>query len=142
MGVLKDLMNDVTLKGCNVAAPTDTTAVASAWVDTAGYNSATAIILTGTLADVDATFTTLVQENDVASDSGAANVADADLIGTETLASFTFALDQGARKIGYKGSKRYVKVSVTPATNASAAPIAVGWLLGHARSNPQVNPPA
>lgn len=138
----QDLVNDINIKGANVVSEAGTTAVVSGIVDTAGYNSATAIVITGSLADVDATFTVLIEDGDAANLSDAAAVDDAYLVGTEVLAGFTFAADNGARKIGYKGPKRYVRATVTPAANASAALIGVAWLLGHPRRLPQANPPA
>lgn len=142
MGNLRDLVNDINIKGANVVSEAGTTPVVSGIVDTAGYQSATAIVITGSLADVDATFTMLIEDGDAANLSDAAAVADAFLVGTEVLGSFTFAADNGARKIGYKGPKRYVRCTITPAANASAALIGVAWLLGHPRSRPQANPPA
>lgn len=99
------------------AAQTDNTAIVSAIVDTAGYSSATFVVETGTNTDANATFTTLVEHGNAANLSDAAAVEDVDLIGTEALASFTFADDNECRKIGYVGSKRYVRVTVTPADN-------------------------
>ena len=139
---MRDLMNNVHPAGANVAAPADTTPVVSGIVDVQGFDSLTFLILTGTLADIDATFTVLVEHDDDIGFGAAAAVPDDELIGTEALAGFTFALDQGARKIGYKGAKRYVRCTVTPVANASAAPIGVVGLLGHPHHAPTDNPPA
>jgi hypothetical protein len=100
-----------------VAAVTDNTAQVSAIIDTAGFNSVTLGIQTGTLSDADATFTVLVEHGDASNLSDNAAVADDYLIGTEAGASFTFANDNVTRKIGYVGSKRYVRMTVTPANN-------------------------
>ena len=139
---MSDLMNNIHIPGGNVAAPTDNTAVVSPIVDRQGYGSLTFVIVTGTLADADATFTVLVEHDDAAGMGTAAAVPDADLIGTEALAGFTFAADQSARKIGYRGTKRYVRCTVTPAANASAAPIGIAPILGHPAQAPTPNPPA
>ena len=51
------------------------------------------------------------------SGSGFAAVADADLIGTEAEAGFTFFADDGeTRKLGYIGNKRYTRSSPRAAT--------------------------
>ena len=73
------------------------------------------IIALGSLADSDATYTVLIEDSD--SSFSGANVDDAYLLGTEAGASFTFAADNGVRKIGYIGPKRYVRMTITPASN-------------------------
>lgn len=141
----RDLMNNIhPVRGLSplAAAVADDTAQVSQIVDTLGYESATFVILTGTLADADATFTVLVQDGDAANLSDAAAVADTDLIGTESLAGFAFGDDNEVRKIGYKGGKRYVRVTITPANNTGAAPLAGVWILGHPKHGPAPNPPA
>lgn len=139
---MRDLMNNIHLAGANVAATVDLTPVVSGIVDRQGFDSLTFAVITGTLADADATFTTLVEDGDDPALADAAAVADADLIGTEALASFTFAADQKAFKIGYIGGKRFARVTVTPAANAAAAPIGVVAILGHPSFAPTANPPA
>ena len=64
----------------------------------------------------------------------------ADLLGTAALAGFTFADDNATRKIGYKGAKRYVRLTITPANNASAALFGAVAILGHAQLAPTSNP--
>jgi len=137
-----DLHNNIAPSGATVITVTDNTAVVSPIADTAGYDSLEFVIGAGTLADADATFTALVEEGDVANLSDAAAVADADLLGTEVLASFTFAADSKAFKIGYIGNKRYVRCTVTPANNTGSAPIAIIPVLGNPRNAPTANPPA
>lgn len=124
------------------AAQTDNTAMVSEIVDTRGYGSVEYLILTGSLADADATFTVLVEDGDASNLSDAAAVVDAELLGTEALAGFTYADDNKVFKIGYIGNKRYVRVTVTPANNTGAACVAGAWLLGHASIAPTANPPA
>jgi len=139
---MKDLLNNIHPTGVAVVTVTDDTAVVSGIIDRRGHDSLTFLIASGTLADADATFAVLVEEGDAANLSDAAAVADADLIGTEALAGLTFADDSKARKVGYKGSKRYVRCSVTPANNTGSAPIAVIPVLGHPSLAPTANPPA
>lgn len=140
----RDLHNNIhPVPGIAPAAPiTDNAAFVSAIVDTKGYESVEFVILTGSLADADATFTVLVEDGAQANLSDAAAVADTFLLGTEALASFTFADDNKVRKIGYVGGKRYVRVTVTPANNTGNAFVAGVWLLGHPKNAPTANPPA
>ena len=79
--------------------------------------------------DADATFTVLLEESD-ASGSGFAAVADADLLGTEALAGFQFDDDNECRKLGYIGSKRYTRLTITLVNNASAALLSAICVLG------------
>jgi hypothetical protein len=116
------------------------TALVSAIVDTRGYDSCTFYIGAGVLADAAATFTALLEDGDDSGLSDNAGVADIDLLpsgtGQEAAASFTEADDGLIKRIGYIGSKRYVRLTVTPANNASSAPFAVMCVLGHPWSQP------
>lgn len=128
--MLKDNHNIFDVKrALSPVSVADTTAQVSQIIDMQGYSSLEFLIATGSLADADATFTTLVEEGDVSNLSDAAAVADADLLGTEAGASFIFSDDNSVYKIGYKGTKRYVRLTITPAANASAALLAVVALL-------------
>lgn len=138
---MRDLMNNVhvVMGRAPAAAVTDNTAMAFSSVDLRGYDSATIVILHGTNADADATYTVLVEESD--DNSSFSAVADADLIGTEILAGFQFDDDGEPRKIGYRGAKRYIKCTVTPANNTGNAFVAGCYILGRAFIAPTANPP-
>lgn len=120
----------------------DNTAQVGQIIDRAGFETLTYVIATGSLADADATFAVTIDEGDASNLSDAAAVAAADLIGTTTLASFTFASDDKCFKLGYKGNKRYTRLTITPSANASAAVICAVAILGDAMSQPTANPPA
>lgn len=140
---MKDLMNLINPKPC--IAPqvgTDDTAMVGAIIDRDGYESVTYVINTGTLADAGATFTALLEEGDDSGLSDAAAVADADLIGTEALASFDQTADGKCFKLGYIGAKRYTRLTVTPSGNAASAPVGAVCVLGHPHQTPTANPPA
>jgi hypothetical protein len=125
-----------------IAARTDNTAIVSTILDTLGFGSATLALVTGTNTDADATFVTLLEESNDSGMSGATAVADIDLIGTEVLASFDFADDIECRKLGYIGSRRYIRATVTPANNSAGNIFIAGmWVQGHAASTPTANPP-
>jgi hypothetical protein len=137
-----DTFNNIHIK--RVLSPVsvaDTTAQVGEIVDRQGYESVTYVIATGSIADADATFTVLLEEGDAANLSDAAAVADADLLGTEVLAAFQFDDDNEVRKLGYVGNKRYTRLTITPAANASAALLSAVAVLGCPHLAPTPNPP-
>jgi len=105
------------------AATTDNTAWVSSIIDCQGYDEVTLAVVSGTFSDADATVVALLEEGDASNLSDAAAVADADMVsqvpGTapETAAAFTFADDGETRCIGYLGTKRYIRLTLTPAAN-------------------------
>lgn len=140
-----DLYNSVVVKRAlsPSAGPTDNTAQVSEIIDTYGAEGVLFVIATGSLADADATFTVLIEDGDAANLSDAAAVPDASLVGTnaagaapEAAASFTFADDNEVKKIGYIPRKRYVRMTITPAANASAAAMAAVAVLHGLRHMP------
>lgn len=138
-----DLLNNLDMKrAISPVSVADNTAQVSQIIDTLGYESLVFAILTGSIADADATFTVLVEHGAAANLSDAAAVPDDMLNGTEALAGFAFSDDDKCRKIGYiVGNKRYVRLTITPAANASAALLAAIALLVPLRK-PAANPPA
>lgn len=138
-----DLFNSINLK--RGISPYDhatgDAAVVSQIIDMQGIDTLVFAIATGSLADTDATFTVLIEESDDAAMGSANAVSDADLLGTEALASFTFGGDDKCFKIGYKGSKRYVTCTITPANNTGAALLCV-IAITVPQILPTSNPPA
>ncbi|ODN68850.1 hypothetical protein [Methylobrevis pamukkalensis] len=133
---MRDLYSNVGIRA--VIAPVvvgDNTATVGTVIDRAGFESVTYLIATGTLADADATFAVLLEESD-ASGSGFAAVDDVHLLGTEADAGFTFADDGEVRKLGYRGLKRYTRLTITPTGNSGSAPIAALAVLGHPADAP------
>lgn len=140
---MRDLHNKINVKrAISPVSVADNTAQVGQWIDRAGYEGLEFVIATGSIADADATFTVLVEDADASNQSDAAAVTDANLIGTELLAGFQFDDDNEARKIGYQGLKRYVRLTITPASNASAAVLCAVALLFWPLSGPPANPPA
>lgn len=125
-----------------VATAANDTAVVGQIIDRQGYESLTYVLSFGAIPDVDATFTILLEEGDVANLSDATAVADADLLGTEALAAPLFSDDNKNKKLGYIGSKRYTRITITPANNTSATLVAVNAVLGFPAKAPTANPPA
>jgi len=110
-------------------------------VDGAGYESLTYVIATGNLEDADATFAVTMEHGDDPALADTAVPAATDLVGTLALAGFTFAADSKTRKLGYIGSKRYTRLTITPSNNTGNAPLAVLAILGNPRNAPTANPP-
>jgi hypothetical protein len=120
----------------------DNTAQVGQIIDHLNYDAATYLINIGSVADADVTFTVLLEEGDAANLSDAAAVADADMIsqtsGTapETAAGFRFDDDNEVRRLGYIGKKRYTRLTITPANNASAALFSACCVLERATVQP------
>lgn len=132
---MRDLANHIEVRRAisPVAATTDNTPYVSQIIDLAGFSSLVFALLIGALADADATFTVLVEHGDEANLSDAVAAPDTSLTGTEAAAGFTFADDNKVRKIGYVGSKRYVRLTVTPANNTGNVFLAAVAVLSDAR---------
>ena len=143
---MRDFANSIQVKCVlsPVATPADNTAQVGQIIDRLGYDGLTYVIAVGAVPDTDATFTVLLEESDAANMAGAAAVADADMIsqtsGTapEAAASFQYDSDDQVRKLGYIGNKRYTRITITPASNASATLIAAVAVLAHPSVAPVV----
>lgn len=136
---MKDLINNLLVK--RVLSPVsvaDNTAQVGEVIDRQGFDAVTFLIAIGSIGDADATFTVLLEESNT-SNADFTAVADADMLsqtsGTapETAAGFQFDDDNEVRKLGYLGTKRYLKLTITPANNSgtpSAALLAAMAILG------------
>ena len=139
---MRDFLNNLhPLRAISPVSVADNTAEVGQIIDRQGYDGLTFVIATGSLADVDATFAVLVEEGNDSGLSDAAAVADADLLGTEALAGFQFDDDDETRKIGYLGDKRYIRLTITPSANASAALFSAVAILGWPSVAATANPP-
>lgn len=143
---MKDLANVITPKRVLSPVSTDAdTALVGEIIDKKGFESVTYVIATGSIGDANATFTVLLEESDSSNMASASAVADADLIGTEALAAFQYDDDNETRKLGYIGSKRYTRLTITPSGNSgtpSGALLSAVAILGHPQIAPTANPPA
>lgn len=93
-------------------------AIDSQIIDMAGFDSCEFILAVGNLTDADATAAVTIAESAASDLSGSNSVAAADLYGS--LPSIAAASDDNkVYKIGYRGSKRYVRLTVTPTGNNS-----------------------
>ena len=140
----RDLLSNIEPKRAisPAAAVTDNTPFVSQIIDTAGFDSLTIVINTGSLADADATFAvTMTEGNDSALADGAA-VDASQILGGLANASFDFSADNKVFMVGYAGIKRYVQLTITPSNNAGNAFISAVAILGHPAVAPTTNPPA
>ena len=135
---MKDLYNNVKLtRGLSpVVKTTDNTAWVSQIADTAGFESLMFAGIIGTLTDADMTVTFLAEEGDDSALADAATVASASQLGSQTI-GIRYDSDNQTFKWGYRGTKRYVRVTLTPAANTGDVYFAGIWVHGHPKTAPQ-----
>jgi len=95
------------------------TAIVSEIIDCANCTGVTFVGVLGTLSDANCTYAITMEQGD---DSALSDTAAAETVGTDitrTLPSGTFADDNEVFQIGYIGSKRYCRLTVTPSGNNS-----------------------
>lgn len=133
LGNLRDFKSnyEVTVAANFVAAQTDNTALTA--TVTRGYEDASALILVlGSVADADTTFTLAVTESDDNVTYGAATAAKYN----GTLTGVDFADDNTCHVVTYFGSKKYWRLTVTPANNTGAITMGILKVAGHQRVQP------
>ncbi|MEL7659602.1 hypothetical protein [Acetobacterium wieringae] len=135
---MKDMKNNIKVSNAlNIQAISTNTTTAGAIIDTKGFGVLTFVFQTGTITDGD--YTLLIHEGNNSGLSDAAAVADADLLGTEALASFAADTDDNkVSKIGYRGNKRYVRLSVVSTNVTTGGTVGATAIQG----NPQFAPVA
>ena len=113
-------------------------------IDTSGYGGVEFIVSYGTITATNAVFTPIVKEGDVT--GTLTSVADADLLGTELLAGIpagtprTSGVNKNVvKRIGYKGGKRYVNLSIS-STVTAATPVSIQAVLHTPVVAPTSNP--
>lgn len=116
--------------------------LAGAINDRQGYKGVTFFVGYGAMTATDATIVLRLKEGDVT--GTLTSVADSDLLGTEALASIPAATrtdgvgDKVFKRLGYKGVKRYVQLSVASTTVTAATIVSAVLVL----TNPDVAPVA
>jgi hypothetical protein len=141
---MRDEFNCLNFKrGISPAVVTNAdTAFVSQILDTQGLESATFALLTGSISDANVTFTVLAEEGDDAALADNTAIADANLLGTEALATPLFSDDNKVFKLGFVDTKRYIRVTVTPSgNNAGDVCLAGVWVI-EPLIKPAPNPPA
>ena len=111
-----DIHNEVLQKPAfNPATINSDTTTTGAIIDTQGFEALEFVMQAGTISA--GTFTPLIEESDAADLSGSNAVADADLLGTEAAAALSAS--NTAKRVGYRGDKRYVRLSIVSASSAN-----------------------
>lgn len=126
---MRELINDIKLVQALAPAVQAATATSSA-IDLAGYDSAAILINTGAIAG-SGDFTTKLQHSDTTTSGDFTDVAAADLVGTFPA---SLAADS-VYKVGYSGTKRYVR-TVTTKNGGTSIAAGIVALLGHPLTAP------
>lgn len=111
------------VKGLAPITGSDNTDLVSEILDCQKYSEVMVVIMTGVLADADATFPLVLQEGDASNLSDAGDVAAGDVYPAEP--SLTFGDDGEVHAFAYKGTKRYLRATIDPANNTGSAPFAI-----------------
>ena len=91
-------------------------------IDLQGKSGAVFAIHSGVLTD--GAYVPLLEESDVITFGGEETaVADADMIGTEALASFTLSEDGVVKTLGYIGEKRFVRLALVSSSTSTGGTI-------------------
>jgi hypothetical protein len=125
---MKDLHSGYEVaKALAPSSTSDNTALVGSIIDLQNAVGCEILLSSGSLVDADATFAVTIDEGNASNLSGSNAVAAADLIGS--LPAITFADDNAVWKFGYKGTKRYIRITITPTGNASAATFSAAALI-------------
>ena len=115
-------------------------------IDRQNYGGVEFVIDYGSVTTTGSVVTIVCKEGDVT--GTLTSVADTDLLGTEALASLLAGArvagtgKEVSKRLGYKGTKRYTKLTITPVNNASAALLSAVCILSRPAIAPTANPPA
>jgi len=121
---MRDMLNNKQVVHLGNVTVSGTTPATSDYVDLRGFDAATIAVIANTITDAGtaAGFTVTLQESDDTTGVGAGTVGVADEVeGNVTLAETNDTADDSViGGFGYKGSKRYVGVSVVGTTGSDA----------------------
>lgn len=112
---------------------TDTTTNGNT-IDTKDYNMVEFVLTSGTLTD--GAYTVTMQHGDDAGLSDVATVPAAEVLGS---IDFALAEDDEAKRIGYIGKKRYVRINVVSTSTSSGGLFAGVVVKAAGMHNPQAN---
>ena len=120
-----DTRNDAEYGMALGAVLSGVTKAAGAWIDMQGWEAVTFTVATGVVTDAGAAggFGFQMEESDTTAAADATAVADGDLIGLESALTVTVDADDNKMigSIGYRGGKRYVRMTATGTTGTDAA---------------------
>lgn len=112
---MRDMLNNKQVVLLGTVTLSGTTPGATSWVDTREYDACTLMLATDTVTDAGtaAGFTFTVQHSDLTTAASAANIDAADSVNGTIALSVTADADDNKLigGIGYKGSKRYVRMN-------------------------------
>jgi hypothetical protein len=132
---MKDMHNNISVLHCITPQAAGTTGAAngrlSGIIDRQGFQSVEFAYSSGLSASAADTITPVVLEAD-ATNGSFTSAADADLLGTEAAITLSAA---ATKRVGYKGSKRYLKLRLYGIGTATAIISAVA-ILGAAEQKP------
>lgn len=142
---MSDLHNNISVQTViePVAVGTTGTGKTGGVIDLQGYGGVSFVCSYGAITSTAAVFTVVVKEGDVT--GTLTSVADADLLGTELLAGVVAATrvdgstEKVDKRVGYKGGKRYVNLSIS-STATAGTPISVSAVLHSPNVAPVDNP--
>lgn len=126
---MRELINDIKLVQALAPAVQAATATSAA-IDLAGYDSAAILINTGAIASA-GDFTTKLQESDTTTSGDFTDVAAANLVGAFPA---SLAADS-VYKVGYSGTKRYIR-TVTTKNGGTSIAAGIVAVLGHPLTGP------
>lgn len=113
-------------------------------IDRQGYGGVEFIASYGAVTTTGSIVTLVVKEGDVTGTM--TSVADADLLGTEALASLLAGArvagtgKEVTKRVGYKGNKRYVSVDAVQTGTTSVGVVGVAAVLFEPQNAPTTNP--
>lgn len=140
---MKDLHSKIhtTLAVAPVSHATGDAAIVGAIIDRANFDSLVYSISIGAIAATAGAYAVTLDHGDNSALSDAATVAAPDLSGTTANASWVFGDANKTRKIGYVGSKRYTRMTITPTGNNGAFLVGVIAIQSNPVNAPTANPP-
>lgn len=141
-----DLNSRLTSVNALVPQTITTSAINSGNEDLFGFNAALVVVAPGSIDGLNAgspTGGTIAVKLEHADDDGSGSpgsfseVALADVVGPSSVASGVVATlsesNTGIQQVSYRGDKRWIKVTLTPAGLGSGGPIGVQVIKGHGR---------
>lgn len=131
----RDLHNNIhVVPGLVAQAIAINTTVNGPIIDTQPYGSIEFAIQAAAITD--GTYTPSLTEGDDPALAGGNAVAASDMLGTVAAATHTVASAGTTKKIGYKGTRRYVRLSLTSTGVTTGGNLAAVAVQGHPRNAP------
>lgn len=148
---MRDLLNNVKTEQALKPQTIQASALNSGNIDLQGFDSLAVVVAVGQIADTLGASNRLDLKIEHAEDDGTgapgayAACTDEDVIGATGLAAGLFmsvnadTKDNARYAVGYRGGRRFVKVTATPVSLATGGPVAMIALKGHPAAAPAVN---